>query len=86
MAIRRTREEKIQIQQRRDQEKFTWKDEKTASAVSSAKKPVVAGKKPANLEKEHHWLRQDLLQTVVSVVVVLLLLAYFYWRSVQVGA
>jgi len=88
MAIRRTREEKIQIQQRRDQEKFTWKEEAPSKPVMSAgkKKVATSGKKAGGLEKEHHWLRQDLLQTVVSVVVVLAMLAYFYWRSVQVGA
>lgn len=81
MAIRRTREEKIQIQQRREQEKFTWKDEPSVAAEPTSKKSPVSRKKTLSLDKEHHWLRQDLLQTVVSVLVVLALLAYFYWRS-----
>lgn len=81
MAIRRTREEKIQIQQRREQEKFTWKDEIASEPVSAVKKPAVSRIKAASLDNEHSWLRKDLLQTVFSVLVVLLLLAYFYWRS-----
>jgi len=81
MAIRRTREEKIQIQQRRDQEKFTWKEEATLSTKAVTQRSSTPGKKTVSLGKEHHWLRQDLLQTVLSVLVVLLMLSYFYWRS-----
>lgn len=80
MAVRRTREEKIKIQQRREQEKYEWKEEAAPPLTQSESSRKETRKEES---QEQRWLRKDLRQTLIAMVLVLLLLAYFVWRSLQ---
>lgn len=83
MSVRRTREEKIRIQQRREEEKFVWKEESPVVAKSSSPTPVKKELLDPRLQQERQWLKKDLLQTLIALFLVIILLGYFFWRSLQ---
>lgn len=83
MAIRRTREEKIRIQQRREKDKFEWQEISASTKLPSQKRVASKVLVDPRLDQERQWLKKDLLQTLIALFVVCLLLSYFFWRSIQ---
>lgn len=79
MAVRRTRDQKIRAQQRRNVT-YDW-DDTTRSTPPSLPHDMTV-KTPSTAEmQEQHWLRQDLRRTLMATLVIVLLIVVAIWLT-----